>query len=47
MRIMFYGLTSGWNHLKRHLADWQRRARSRRISRYEAERESSERFGIL
>ncbi len=45
--MMYYGLTSHWSQLKRHLAEWQRRARSRRISRYEAEREVSQRFGIL
>ena len=47
MRTALYGLTFGWNHLKHHLADWQRRTRSHRISRYEAERESAGRFGIL
>ena len=40
-------LTSRWSQLKRHLAEWQRRTRSRRISRYEADRELFERFGIL
>ena len=47
MAILFYGLTSRLSQLKDHLAEWQRRTRSRRISRYEAERELSERFGIL
>jgi hypothetical protein len=46
MAIFFHGLTSRLSQLKHHLAEWHRRTRSRRISRYEAERES-ERLGIL
>ena len=41
MAILFHGLTSRLSQLKHHLAEWQRRTRSRRISRYEAECESS------
>lgn len=47
MAILFYGLTSRLSQLKHRLAEWQRRTRARRISRYEAERELSERFKIL